>query len=88
MNRKKLIYPSLDNRFEKFKSPLRPLSAAMPTINEIYFPEAERLAKNYDKFMKGKKPRIPFILKIPNKPSKPLTCPHCGKDIKITLRKN
>ena len=28
-------------------------------------------------------------IKIPNRPSKTLTCPHCGKDIniKITLRK-
>ena len=90
MNRKKLIFPSLPNEIEKFKSPLRPLSGAMPTANDMYFPEAGRLEKNYDKFMKGRKPRIPFILNIPNRPSKTLTCPHCGKDIdiKISLKKN
>ena len=80
MNRKKLIFTSLPNEIEKVKNPLRPLPGAMPTTNEIYFPGADRIGKDYKKFMKNirPQPQITLIRNIPNKPSKTLTCPHCG----------
>ena len=77
MNRKKLISPSLDNRLEKFKSPLRPPCGVKPSPLDFYFPGADRIGKDYKKYMKNIRPRpqITIIKNITNILSKTLTCP-------------
>ncbi len=89
MNRKKLIYPSLDNRLEKFKSPFRPPTNVLPIPPDFYFPGTGRVAKKFNRLLKNQKPQITLITNITKRPSKTLTCPHCGKhiDIKISLKK-